>query len=130
MHDKIVFLDIDGVLQPFTEHRFDHMEEEKMQAMYDRLEEAHQRDYRKYHNSYYKGYGKYDVAAVVYDWHSEAVEQLKRILDTTGAKIVLSSAWRNEDMEGMKDLFRITKLVVLLGVLGIGAEGAFTSFLF
>jgi len=110
MHDKIVFLDIDGVLQPFTQYRFDHMAEEKMQAMYDRLEKAHQRDYRKYHDSYYKSYNKYDVAAVVYDWDIEAVNQLKRILDTTGAKIVLSSAWRNDDMEGMKDLFRIHQL--------------------
>ena len=110
MHDKIIFLDIDGVLQPFTQYRFDHMKEDQMQAMYDRLEKNHQIDYRKYHNTYYKGYGKYDVAAVVYDWDIESVDQLKRILDTTDAKIVLSSAWRNDDMEGMKDLFRIHQL--------------------
>ena len=110
MNKKIIFLDIDGVLQPFTQHRFDYMEEKQMQAMYDRLEKEHQRDYRKYHNGYYKGYNKYDVAAVVYDWDLEAIRQLKRVLDTTNAKIVLSSAWRKDDMEGMQDLFRIHQL--------------------
>ena len=34
-----------------------------MQAMYDRLEKEHQRDYRKHHNGYYKGYNKFDIAA-------------------------------------------------------------------
>ena len=102
MEIKVVFLDIDGVLQPFTQHRFDHIENGDMEKVYDELQQKIGVDYRQY--------SIYDVAAVYYDWHPVALRELKRVLETTGAKIVLSSDWRDEDNTRMRDFFRIHEL--------------------
>ncbi|MCL2153211.1 MAG: HAD domain-containing protein [Oscillospiraceae bacterium] len=102
MVEKVVFLDIDGVLQPFTQYRFDHIQNGDMEKVYEELHQKTGVDYRKY--------DIYDVAAVYYDWDMNAVSELKRVLDTSGAKIVLSSSWRDETHERMRDLFRIHDL--------------------
>ena len=102
MDKKIVFLDIDGVLQPFTQYRFDHIMNGDMENVYYELQNSKGVDYRKY--------DRYDVAAVYYDWDKNAVNELKRVLNTTGAKIVLSSSWRDDSKERMNDLFRIHDL--------------------
>lgn len=60
--DKIIFLDIDGVLCTFTEYA------------------------KSKHD---KRYG-----TRVYPFKKECVEQLNRIIENTGAKIVVSSSWR------------------------------------
>jgi hypothetical protein len=52
----------------------------------------------------------YDVAAVYYDWDKTAVAELKRILETTGAKIVVSSDWREETIDNMVDFCRMYDL--------------------
>ena len=102
MVEKVVFLDIDGVLQPFTQHRFEHIQNGDMEKVYDELQRKHNVDYRQY--------DIYDVAAVYYDWHPDAVRELRRVLDTTGAKIVLSSSWRDDFDYRMRDFFRIYDL--------------------
>ena len=102
MAEKVVFLDIDGVLQPFTQYRFEHIDDGDMEAVYEELKDKTGVDYTQY--------DIYDVAAVYYDWHLGAVSELKRVLDATGAKIVLSSSWRDEDNTRMRDLFRIHDL--------------------
>jgi len=105
MGRKIVFLDIDGVLQMVSsQKRFDHInyrEPEKgdMPNLYKGLERKFKIDFTKY--------DQYDVAAVFYDWHETSVELLKLTLSATGAQIVLSSDWRNEGFERMKDFFTI-----------------------
>ena len=104
MERKIVFLDIDGVLQPgHSQNRFDHIhhDEEKsdMPDLYRSLENKFQIDYSKYN--------QYDVAAVFFDWDKESVNLLKLTLSLTGAKIVLSSDWRRGGFERMKDFFTI-----------------------
>ena len=99
MAEKVVFLDIDGVLQPFTQYRFKHINNGDMEKVYEELHEKTGVDYRQY--------DIYDVAAVYYDWDLGAVSELKRVLDTTGAKIVLSSSWRDESNDRMRDFFRI-----------------------
>ena len=84
MVEKGVFLDIDGLLQTFTQYRFDHIGNGDMENAYEGLRYKKEVDYRKY--------DIYDVAAVYYDWDSSAVNELKRVMEITGAKFVLSSS--------------------------------------
>ena len=102
MYEKVLFLDIDGVLQPFTQYRFDHIQNGDMENVYGELQQKTGVDYRQY--------SVYDVAAVYYDWNTGAVAELKRVLDTTNAGFVLSSDWRDEDNSRMRDFFRIHDL--------------------
>ena len=107
MDMKILFLDIDGVIQIFTQYRFDHTVEE-VHALCRELTARFggEFDYdawagREGSNPFWT------VAAVQWDWNEDAVRELKRVLDATGAKIVLSSSWRDFGFEAMKALFRI-----------------------
>lgn len=111
---KVIFLDIDGVLQPKSAHRrFEHMKE---------VDDLAKELTVKLHNGvdYYEFIGAgegpmyakvpdadYDVAAVYWDWSQEAVELLREVLEKTGAKIVLSSDWRERGNEAMKALLDI-----------------------
>jgi hypothetical protein len=98
--DKVVFLDIDGVPQVYGNgRRFDMIGDGSLESAYSEMERLFGFDCRRY--------DKYDVAAVYYDWDKGAVGELKRILDTTGAKIVLSSAWRFFGPAAMTNFFRI-----------------------
>ncbi|MCI8729765.1 MAG: hypothetical protein HFH59_08385 [Lachnospiraceae bacterium] len=94
----VVFLDIDGVLQPCSsQKRFDH---NLIQTRADIAE--------KMGDSRYLELDKYDVAAVYYDWHKKAVENLRRLLEECGAEIVISSDWkRSKSLEQLKLLFGI-----------------------
>ena len=98
---KVLFLDIDGVLQPTTnQYRFDH----DMDALKEQLA-------KEYNEPAYLELDKYDVAAVYYDWDKNAVEELRILLEETGAEIVLSSDWRgSKNLEQMRLLFRIHDL--------------------
>jgi len=85
--NKALFLDIDGVIQPFTEYRFEHVNRDgEMEQLFKELENEFKVNYREFN--------RYDVAAAYYDWDRDAVKEVKRIFDTTGAKIVVSSSWR------------------------------------
>lgn len=94
----VVFLDIDGVLQPVhneNRHKYD------MSAIQRELAE-------KFNDDIYTKIDKYDVAAVWIDWEKEAVENLKILLDTTGAKLVLSTSWRRYHVH--KELIALFRL--------------------
>ncbi len=100
VNPKIIFLDIDGVLQPLSaQDRFNH----DMDGLKERL--ARESD---------EGYGdlnKYDIAAVYYDWHEKAVENLRSLCEKSGAEIVISSEWRtSKTLDQLKLLFRIHTL--------------------
>jgi hypothetical protein len=86
--EKALFLDIDGVIQPFTDHYLEYVNDnDKMENLFKELESEFKVDYRKFH--------KYDVATAYCDWDRDAVKEVKRVLDATGAKIVVSSSWRS-----------------------------------
>jgi hypothetical protein len=97
---KIVFLDIDGVLQPcYSQIRFEKIENNEYLDAKNQLSSKFDKDYF--------WYDKYDLAAVIYDWRHSAVDELKRVLDATNAKIVLSSDWRAKPQTIMMGLFQI-----------------------
>lgn len=95
--NRIVFLDIDGVLQPFTNlKRFDC----NLQAV--KKEVA-----KKLNDNSYLDDDGYNIAAVYLDWHQEAIGNLKKLLDESKAKIVITSNWRYLGFDYLKRLFKI-----------------------
>lgn len=111
---KALFLDIDGVIQsPSDQNRFKHVEEfvDLSKRLTKKLNNGF--DYYKFGGDYYDGNFRsapatqYDIAAVYYDWRPVVVERLRHILDTTGAKIVLSSDWREKGLHNMRGLLDI-----------------------
>ena len=104
---KVLFLDIDGVLQPDSARMGGERFNIDRKALVERLTKELETDYYQYN--------EYDVAAVYCDWDKEAIATLKHILDETGAKIVVSSDWRENDARWvvtkmpnkMRDLLRI-----------------------
>ena len=97
--NRTVFLDIDGVIQPGTQKRFDHDNKKLKEYLYE-----------KYNDSRYLDVKDYDIGAVYYDWRPTSVGILKEILDTTLSNIVLSSDWRDTKFEYLKAFFKIYDL--------------------
>lgn len=97
---KVVFLDIDGVLQPFnSRERFKYINTNIKRRLS-----------CKYHIDYNK-YDIYDICAVYYDWNKDAVNRLKTILDYTESKIIISSNWKDKNNKyKMRDLLKIHNL--------------------
>ena len=107
---KIVFLDIDGVLQPtWSRNRFEHIHEIEDVA---RQLETKKSDYEYYayvtagqgpHGApYSQNIRRYNFAAVYFDWSKSAVDYLADILEKSDAKIVISSDWRDEGEYAVK----------------------------
>ena len=97
----VIFLDIDGVLQPpSSQKRFKHDLEELRRSLADRFDDE-----------IYLGMDKYDLGAVYFDWDSEAVERLHSVCNDFGAGIVISSDWRrSKSTPGLQALFRVHEL--------------------
>lgn len=116
---RIVFLDIDGVLQPTgSQNRFEHMNEIEDVA---RQLEAQNPSY-EYHAyvtaeqgpqgvPFSKNIRRCNLAAVYCDWSKPAVGYLADILEKSDAKIVISSDWRDEGEYAIK---------LFLSVYGLG----------
>ena len=98
---RVIFLDIDGVLQPPSRQtRFKHDLEELRRSLADRFDDET-----------YLSMDKYDLGAVYHDWDSGAVERLRRLCATCNAKIVISSDWRRSNStRWLRALFRIHDL--------------------
>ena len=97
---RIVFLDIDGVLQPTSsQKRFQH----DLDALRESLAERFGTEYRDVN--------EYDLGAVVHDWHAGAVARLRALCEDHDAKIVVSSDWRlQRSVAQLQALFRIHDL--------------------
>lgn len=98
---KVIFLDIDGVLQPgYSQKRFNY-----------NLDELKTELAKRYNEPGYEQLNKYDLGAVYYDWHPEAINWLKKLLKETNAVIVISSDWRNSNsLEALRLFFKIYDL--------------------
>lgn len=107
---RVLFLDIDGVIQFWEQNRFEHSTEEIWQLCRDMTKKFNGVfDFEKWARN--DGSNQFwTLAAVYWDWRPSCVAQLKRVLDTANAKIVLSSSWRDEGFEAMQALFRIYDL--------------------
>ena len=97
----VIFLDIDGVLQPPSKQtRFKHDLEELRRSLADRFDDET-----------YLGMDKYDLGAVYHDWDSAAVERLRTLCKDFGAGIVISSDWRrSKSTRQLQTLFRVHDL--------------------
>jgi hypothetical protein len=103
---KVVFLDIDGVLQPLrSQDRFRHD-----------LKELGKQLAEKFQNDEYLEMDRYDLGAVYYDWDKEAVERLRKLCTDFDAEIIITSAWREySPLSRLKDYFRLHGLDIYIG---------------
>ena len=98
---KVIFLDIDGVLQPYGSSKcFQYGIERAVQdAIIDTGDTS------------YEYMDPYDVAAAKCDWQPTAIENLRHLVEKTGAVIVMESDWRiYNDLNEMRLLFKIWDL--------------------
>lgn len=96
---KVVFLDIDGVLQPDKNHnRFENNLDELKQT-WGRV------------NPDYLTLDKWDMGATYFDWDLGAVDRLRKLLKLHDAKIVISSNWRtSKNLHKLRLLFNFYDL--------------------
>ncbi len=98
---NVIFLDIDGVLQPpGRQNRFQHD-----------LEKLRERLAAQFDDAAYLEISEYDLGAAYYDWDERAVERLGRLCEDTSADVVISSDWRTKkSISLLKAYFRIHDL--------------------
>ena len=95
---NIVFLDIDGVIQPYShDFRFDH-----------KLDELPKHLAEKFKDEIYLNCNIYDLGAAYFDWDELALGRIKQILRNFNAYLVIHSAWRESvHMHHLKALFKL-----------------------
>lgn len=94
---NIIFLDIDGVLQPHeSKKRFEYAPEPLIDYLC-----------KKTNNEIYKRIDSYDLRATYYDWDEISIGYIIKIARRGNATIVLESDWRTKGYEVMKALFAI-----------------------
>lgn len=95
---NIIFLDIDGVIQPYNnQYRFNY----DMKKTVEFLDQ-------KYSTDIYSKTDIYDVCAAYYDWDEIALGMIKKILFHCNAYIVIHSGWKESlDLKQLKALFRL-----------------------
>lgn len=97
---NVVFLDVDGVINPYeNDNGFRYTKTD----LVEKLSKKFNTDYSIYHRQ--------DVCMAFIDWSPTAIRRLKRILNETNSKIILSSDWRERNLPRMTfDLFKMYHL--------------------
>ena len=99
---KVIFLDIDGVLQPeYSQKRFEIDRKAEQKKMAEKLNDEN-----------ILKLNEYDFAAAYVDWHKEAVENLRQLILETNSVIVIVSNWKAfyKDVNMMKLFFKLYNL--------------------
>lgn len=98
---RIIFLDIDGVLQRgSSQNRFTQDLPELQRELSERYEDPA-----------YLEMSEYDLGATYYDWDTCAVANVVELCEQSGAVIVISSNWRNgKSLRSMQRLFALHEL--------------------
>lgn len=98
---NIIFLDIDGVIQPYdNQYRFLHDMKETINYLC-----------KKYQTEIYRNMDIYDVCAAYYDWDEIAIGMLTKILRITDSYVVIHSGWKEyNNLDQMKALFALYNL--------------------
>ena len=105
---RVLFLDIDGVIES-GQKRFDHSCEEIWELCRKYTEAFGDFDYVKWAGREQSN-PFWTLPAVTCDCVPKALTELKRLLEATDAKIVLSSTWREFGEKAMRALFKIPGL--------------------
>ncbi len=96
-----IFLDIDGVIQPFSSLKRENYNLDKVQK----------KIAKNFNNNNYLTYDKYDLGAVYFDWHKDAITNLNKLIKKTNAILVISSSWRVFcSFQMLKDYFTLHDL--------------------
>lgn len=95
---NIIFLDIDGVIQPYSnQYRFDH----DLDALPNYFAS-------KYNDKTFSSCDIYDLGAAYFDWDEVALARIKQILRDFNGYIVIHSGWRESvPIHHLKALFKL-----------------------
>lgn len=98
---NIIFLDIDGVIQPYNnQYRFKYDMKETVKFLA-----------KKFNDEIYNNIDIYDLCAAYYDWDEIALGILKKIIFLCDAYIVIHSGWKESlSLLELKALFRLYNL--------------------
>ncbi|TAG03951.1 MAG: hypothetical protein EAZ44_05515 [Cytophagia bacterium] len=102
--EKIIFLDIDGVLD--YQYSLDHSPEKATALKKELLQK----------NPKLENISIFDLSIAYNDWQNSAIEYLHNLCQKTGAFIVICSSWRLiysvEDLKNLFDLYDLGKYVI------------------
>ncbi len=103
---KVMFLDIDGVLQPY-DSKNKRQVKVSGDLLIDYMCQKYKRDYHKHFDV--------EVLYCLLDWDVKAIRCIRRICEETDAKIVMSTGWRprtygKDDSTHLKDLLHVWDL--------------------
>ena len=96
---KIIFLDVDGVLYPYHDRKLLTQKPENIIKKLIRIDR------------FFNQANALELQLVYEGWNKQAVSYVKRLVEETDAKIVISSSWKYlRSLEDMKLLFKIYDL--------------------
>lgn len=97
---KVIFLDIDGVLFPCKGRKFKKCDVTTLKS------DLCKKNYQLFHDM-----DEYDLSMVYTGWDLEAINRLKILLNSSQAKIVISSSWKfTHSLRALKQIFGIFDL--------------------
>lgn len=95
-YTNVIFLDIDGVIRHNGSLLYLDYD---LSTLPSNLTKQYKTNYQKYN--------KEELGVVYYDWDKEAIERLRCIIQQAGAKIVITSTWREKGLQRLIDFFRL-----------------------